>query len=1204
MALLSVFPFFRFNKVLQGGLWSVWFSGLLLIGLSVYFTQLLPSIDYEIRRSSFYDEGFGKIGKPNITIFTASNAFAGSVGAKQSLAVRSWLGLSPHINIVLFGNHPSLQSFAAAFGSRVFVESDIDYTFLGTPFFHSMVARSRAFSSDISVLIDPETILLPDFISTMYYAHELDHDWFLIALSRGVSDFPFHLDELGRHWLRKDGEEVQLQKLQEFLSSSWQWHRCEERMLMAWSNSEVPLHLGVLPPFLYGTGLHNYWVINEVLHSNFRFVFDASLAISNFYLIDLDENESEQCVKESVTPEIQKRIWEYNGNVHLGALYGLLYFHEANFTDIMKLVKCDGHFMFTNKAENIVYSPAHRSLHKLWKEKLLFPRREEKIMDCLAAISSLAWITDCPMKNNMNLSTPFHLPFGLESILPIVSDKNMTIVLTVAGYSYKDMLMSWVCRLRHLLIPNFLVFALDDDMYQFSVLQGLPVLRDTLAPGNISFNDCHFGTNCFQKVTKTKSRLVLQILKLGYNVLLSDVDVYWFKNPIPLLHSFGPAVLPAQSDEFNIEGPINLPRRLNSGFYFARSDNSTIAAIEKVVKHAATSELSEQPSFYDTLCGENGSNRVGDDKCREPETNLTVHFLDRDLFPNGAYQGLWEERNVKTACAKKGCYILHNNWISGRMKKLERQRLNLFTQFFWSLFLLSLSSLQRVKIYSCWKLIRTLISVSAMDPDPKSYPLLSLILSQQRANLNDNKSQSDPDVFRQMPYLTHPQVIESMTNSISDIIHAHSLLKPLGDRPSRAAVEAARSRIAEMESKLAEDLESVRSVQSDGDVNWGEGQKLRRREEAEKEMQLYTAVLRLEEMHEEYGKKLREAEERLAAVYRTAVRKLGLDGGDDGANEEVVEILRKASAGEAVERVELPGRELRFVPEAFGMLHDLVVLNLSNNQLELLPDSIAGLRKLEMLDVSSNLLTSMPDSIGLLLKLKVLDLSGNKLNALPESIAACCSLEELNASFNGLSSLPMNMGYGLSNLRKLSIYLNKLRFLPTSLCELKSLKYLDVHFNALCQLPGGIGRLTNLEVLNASSNFSDLTELPESICNLTNLRELDLSNNQIRFLPDAFYRLENLTKLNLEENPLIIPPLEVTKKGAEAVRGYMAKRWHDITEEEQRKSVLAENKELQAGWLGWSKSWLNDMVSGVSETVSGYLGGSKGFRDPYLDQQL
>lgn len=123
----------------------------------------------------------------------------------------------------------------------------------------------------------------------------------------------------------------------------------------------------------------------------------------------------------------------------------------------------------------------------------------------------------------------------------------------------------------------------------------------------------------------------------------------------------------------SITGPINLPRRLNSGFYYAHSDFTTIAALEKVVKHAANSNLSEQPSFYDTLCGEGGYNRIDDSRCLEPQTNVTVQFLDRDLFPNGAYKDLWQESNVKEACLMKGCFIIHNNWISGRRKKLERQ---------------------------------------------------------------------------------------------------------------------------------------------------------------------------------------------------------------------------------------------------------------------------------------------------------------------------------------------------------------------------------------------------------------------------------------------------------------------------------------------------------------------------------------------------
>lgn len=87
------------------------------------------------------------------------------------------------------------------------------FRFLGTPFFHSMVARAQASNSDISVLMDSETILLPDFFSTLSYVHKLDHDWLLIASSRNVSDFPFQLDVEGKKWLGDNGERIKMKKV-------------------------------------------------------------------------------------------------------------------------------------------------------------------------------------------------------------------------------------------------------------------------------------------------------------------------------------------------------------------------------------------------------------------------------------------------------------------------------------------------------------------------------------------------------------------------------------------------------------------------------------------------------------------------------------------------------------------------------------------------------------------------------------------------------------------------------------------------------------------------------------------------------------------------------------------------------------------------------------------------------------------------------
>ncbi|KAF5746564.1 hypothetical protein HS088_TW06G00735 [Tripterygium wilfordii] len=537
------------RHALEVGPWSIWLSGFFLIALSLHAIQLLPSLHNHINTSEFTHN----LGAPRITIFSAPDPFTAPAFARQTLAVRSWLAVSPQITVVLFSQDPSVVSFAGMYGSRVVVEPNIDFTFLGIPFFHSMVARSRAFTTDISVFINPESILLPDFISTLNFVHKLDHDWLLLASARNVSHLPFYLDEDGVYLVRDDGKQMRTHELQEVIDQNFRWNHCDDRMLIAWNSGDLPLHSGVLPPFLYRKGIHNRWIINEAILSGYRFVFDASLTITSLYLDD-QAFFSNQSFRGTSLLAAEKRNWEYIGNFHLGTLYGSSFFHETNYTSLLKLSRCKTQYFFVDTA-TIGYSSIYRRPSSS-SGRILHLSTNKETMNCLDGIGLMSGF-DCSFKDQFKQLPPLPFPHSLDSLLQITADRHKTIVLGIAGYSYRDMLMSWVCRLRHLSIRNFLVCALDRETYKFSVMQGLPVFNDHSAPSNISFNDCHFGTDCFQRVTKVKSRIVLKILKLGYNVLLSDVDIYWFANPLPLLHSFGPGVLAAQSDEYN-----------ETGFYF------------------------------------------------------------------------------------------------------------------------------------------------------------------------------------------------------------------------------------------------------------------------------------------------------------------------------------------------------------------------------------------------------------------------------------------------------------------------------------------------------------------------------------------------------------------------------------------------------------------------------------------------------------
>ncbi|CAL0327666.1 unnamed protein product [Lupinus luteus] len=517
-----------------------------------------------------------------------------------------------------------------------------------------------------------------------------------------------------------------------------------------------------------------------------------------------------------------------------------------------------------------------------------------------------------------------------------------------------------------------------------------------------------------------------------------------------------------------------------------------------------------------------------------------------------------------------------------------------------------------------------------MNPNPGTTPIVSYVMSRlpsltgKTTSTSSESTQVDVEqphapppsdhtkIVGQMPNLTDPKLLASMSRALDEVSQTRVVLDLLGPRPTHEDVDDSRAKIAEIEAQLSRQLEDIVLLPRPAEIDvqaWRAHQAEKEkefREVAEKEKHVYKAVVQLDGMHDAYEKLLRDAEKRLVKIYESAEDvEDGGDGGDgDEVDEEVVGILNDAD-GKGMERVNLSGRGLRFLPEAFGRIPGLVVLDISSNQLSAIPDSIAGLENLEELNISSNLLESLPDSIGLLQKLKFLYASGNKLSALPDSICQCRSLVVLDASFNNLSYLPTNIGYELPNLEKLLIQLNKIRSLPSSVCELKSLRYLDANCNELHGLPIAIGRLTTLEFLNLGSNFSDLKELPETFGDLINLRELDLSNNQIHALPDTFGRLDNLTKLNLEQNPLELPPPEIVSQGVVTVKNFMAKRWIDILMEEEKKSSEEIQEQGQSSWLTRSTSWLKN----VPGNVVGYLGSPapstpKSQTDSFLDRQL
>eukprot|EP00730_Choanoeca_flexa_P013016 TRINITY_DN4884_c0_g1_i1.p1 TRINITY_DN4884_c0_g1~~TRINITY_DN4884_c0_g1_i1.p1 ORF type:complete len:412 (+),score=79.74 TRINITY_DN4884_c0_g1_i1:3-1238(+) len=271
------------------------------------------------------------------------------------------------------------------------------------------------------------------------------------------------------------------------------------------------------------------------------------------------------------------------------------------------------------------------------------------------------------------------LPFTLKDLLPMVS-KNKHVLLTGASYAYRDVVMNFVCNLRRLgIYDQLIIAAFDAEMYRFGFRMGLPVFfYQSQDLSGLTSLDLEYGSQHFRKVTKLKSQVVLQILRLGYDVTWTDTDIYWFRNPIPLLAQMESDFVVQSNAPFPEEQVANGPLRINSGFYRVRSTPTTIVAMEQIVAHAAASRLTEQPSFYIILCGgKNGADAIGDDRCTYTPPNtagssdsLDVRFLNRQEYANGAVDNYWELADV--AKAQPQLIILHNNWIKGLNAKVQR----------------------------------------------------------------------------------------------------------------------------------------------------------------------------------------------------------------------------------------------------------------------------------------------------------------------------------------------------------------------------------------------------------------------------------------------------------------------------------------------------------------------------------------------------
>ena len=231
------------------------------------------------------------------------------------------------------------------------------------------------------------------------------------------------------------------------------------------------------------------------------------------------------------------------------------------------------------------------------------------------------------------------------------ANKDNIVILLVVDVPFVDMAINlYETSFKKLNITNYIFFGAHEEatkMLQSQNFDALTGWNDTEGETSSNFGSKHF----FRKnLYKTIGALVA--LKLGYNVLVMDVDIILLKNPFELLKCNTCDII------FSTEGNTH---RLNAGFYLAFNKTETIilhqSVIEKVIK--SNFLIHEQESFNSLI---------------HTQKKIKVLRLDYKLFQNGRDFFEVGKRMFAHVNPCDYCVSIHNNYIRSHSHKVYRFR--------------------------------------------------------------------------------------------------------------------------------------------------------------------------------------------------------------------------------------------------------------------------------------------------------------------------------------------------------------------------------------------------------------------------------------------------------------------------------------------------------------------------------------------------
>lgn len=204
----------------------------------------------------------------------------------------------------------------------------------------------------------------------------------------------------------------------------------------------------------------------------------------------------------------------------------------------------------------------------------------------------------------------------LAKILPKIA-VNRELIVTLANSNVKDVLEVWFTNIKKVGITNYLVFALDEEIFSFCQSNNVTVYKRGPNDSDSSF-DSIARTGGNHAVSGLKFKILREFLQLGYSVLLSDVDIVYLQNPFE--HLYRDSDVESMTDghdnmtAYGYNDVFDEPKMgwaryahtmriwvYNSGFFYIRPTLSSIELLDRITGRLARENAWDQALFNQEL---------------------------------------------------------------------------------------------------------------------------------------------------------------------------------------------------------------------------------------------------------------------------------------------------------------------------------------------------------------------------------------------------------------------------------------------------------------------------------------------------------------------------------------------------------------------------------------------------------------------------